>query len=243
MIPTKYTRNDLVGREVRLTREIRTKGGTVVSPDTKLTIVDVVRGHGFIVQSAKCPCCGMAAYIRGVSRDSLELVDEPSVTKRSREGLRMRFPTEAEYNKLIDIAAHDLGHRKMYSWVTGDKTGDYFAQRRDKCKVTFCGLHTGFRPAFEIPDGADMPTLKIGESVVIGTLYLGNIPVAVPAENTITMPYEIRNSRLTLRAALDNSACQMRAIYIGEGVFICDRVMLADVPYHDIERALRGKEA
>lgn len=243
MIPAKYTREDLVGKEVRLTREIRTKGGVVITPGTKLIIVDVIRGHGFIVQSAKCPCCGMSAYIRHVSRDSLELVDEPSGVKRERSGLRMRFPTEAEYNKLVEAAkgVHSLGHKKMYSWVIDEKPGAFFARRGDRNKVTFLYPHVGFRPAFEIPKGADIPALNIGEAVVVGTLYLGDEPIAVPAANAVTPEYTLRGQSLTLRAAPDDPKYHMRAVYIGEGVFVCDRVMLANVSHPDVERAIDKK--
>ena len=75
MIPLKYNREDLLGKTCRPLRRIRNHAGAVVDENTICTIIDVVRGHGFTIQTDECPCCHVAVRITGISRDSLELVD------------------------------------------------------------------------------------------------------------------------------------------------------------------------
>lgn len=48
----------------------------MVTPTTICTIVDVVRGHGFIIKTDACPHCGQRAYITHVPRNELELIEE-----------------------------------------------------------------------------------------------------------------------------------------------------------------------
>lgn len=76
MIDRKYSGKDLIGRKCRPVRPIRNGGGEGVTQDTICTIVNVVRGHGFIIQSEKCPHCGQYAYISRISRNDLELLEE-----------------------------------------------------------------------------------------------------------------------------------------------------------------------
>lgn len=76
MIGKKYRREDLIGKKCRPVRDIQNGGGDGISPATICTIVNVVRGHGFKIKTEKCPCCGQYAYITGVSRDDLELIEE-----------------------------------------------------------------------------------------------------------------------------------------------------------------------
>ena len=76
MIPMKYKGSDLIGKKCRPTRYIRNGAGDGITPKTVCTIVDVVRGHGFTIQTETCPHCGQYAYIRKVKREELELVDE-----------------------------------------------------------------------------------------------------------------------------------------------------------------------
>ena len=75
MIPLKLTRDELAGKYCRPLRRIRNHAGAVVDENTICTIIDVVRGHGFTIQTEECPCCHVAVRITGISRDSLELVD------------------------------------------------------------------------------------------------------------------------------------------------------------------------
>lgn len=41
-----------------------------------MTIANVVRGKGLYIKTEKCPHCGQYAYIIGVSREDLELIEE-----------------------------------------------------------------------------------------------------------------------------------------------------------------------
>lgn len=76
MIPTKYKRDDLIGKKCRPVCNIKNHGGAMVTPTTICTLVDVTRGHGFIIKTDVCPHCGQCAYITHVSRNELELVEE-----------------------------------------------------------------------------------------------------------------------------------------------------------------------
>lgn len=78
MIDKKYRREDLIGRKCRPVRNIRNGAGDGISPSTICKIVDVVRGHGFTIQTEKCPCCGQYAYITRVNRNDLELIEDVS---------------------------------------------------------------------------------------------------------------------------------------------------------------------
>lgn len=75
MIPTKFTRDDLVGRYVRPVRTIRNGAGVGITPQTRCEILDVVRGHGITIKTEKCKCCGMCAFITGIARQDLELIE------------------------------------------------------------------------------------------------------------------------------------------------------------------------
>ena len=74
MIDKKYRGKDLIGKKCRATRMIRNGGGFALNPGSECMIVDVIPGHGFVIQTPKCPCCGVSVYIRRVSRDALELL-------------------------------------------------------------------------------------------------------------------------------------------------------------------------
>lgn len=76
MIDKKYRREDLIGKKCRPLRNIRNKGGEGISPSTVCTIVNVVRGHGFIIETDKCPCCGQFSRISHVDRNDLELIED-----------------------------------------------------------------------------------------------------------------------------------------------------------------------
>ena len=76
MISAKYTREDLLGRYVWPVRRIRNGAGIGITPQTRCKVMDVVRGRGITIQTDKCECCGMYAYITGVARQDLELIDD-----------------------------------------------------------------------------------------------------------------------------------------------------------------------
>lgn len=76
MIPTKYKGEDLIGRRCRPLRNIRNGGGDGITPNTVCIITNVVRGHGFTIETVPCPCCGQYAHISRVRRCDLELLQE-----------------------------------------------------------------------------------------------------------------------------------------------------------------------
>ena len=76
MIPKKYTGEMLKGRKARCLCDISNKGGHGISAGSTVTIVNVVRGKGLYVKTEKCPHCGQYAYINGVARNELELMEE-----------------------------------------------------------------------------------------------------------------------------------------------------------------------
>lgn len=75
MIPTKYKGTDLIGKKARAVCQIRNGAGDGLDIGAIVTIVEVVRGHGFNIQSETCPCCKQFCYIRHVSRADLELLE------------------------------------------------------------------------------------------------------------------------------------------------------------------------
>ena len=76
MIPKHLKRDDLIGRKCLALRDIRNGSGKGISARYICTIKGVVRGHGFIIQTEKCPHCGQYAYFTHVSREDLELISE-----------------------------------------------------------------------------------------------------------------------------------------------------------------------
>ena len=77
MIPKKYSGEELRNRYCRPVRKIKNGAGDAVSPDTICRIVNVVRGHGFTIETEKCSQCGQSAYISRIAREDLELIENP----------------------------------------------------------------------------------------------------------------------------------------------------------------------
>ena len=75
MIDRKYRGEDLIGKKCKPVRSIKNGGGDGITTDTICTIKDVVRGHGFTIQTDKCPHCGQYAYITRVNRQDLRLFE------------------------------------------------------------------------------------------------------------------------------------------------------------------------
>lgn len=75
MIDKKFKCKDLIGKKCRPVRTVRNVAGYGITTGTICTIKDVVRGHGFTIQSDKCPHCGQFAHITRVNRQDLELVE------------------------------------------------------------------------------------------------------------------------------------------------------------------------
>lgn len=76
MIPKRYTGKTLEGRKVRIDREMRNGAGAGITPGIVATIVRVVRGRGLVIKTDTCPHCGMYAYITGVPREYLTLIEQ-----------------------------------------------------------------------------------------------------------------------------------------------------------------------
>lgn len=74
MIDKKLNRDALIGRKCRIMHALENHGGHGCSAGTVCTILDVVRGHGFAIQTDKCPHCGQYTYFTHVSRNDLELM-------------------------------------------------------------------------------------------------------------------------------------------------------------------------
>lgn len=76
MIPKSFTGKMLEGKKVRIDREMQNRAGTGIAPGSTATIMRVVRGKGLAIKTEKCPHCGMFAYITGVSRNDVTLIEE-----------------------------------------------------------------------------------------------------------------------------------------------------------------------
>lgn len=74
MIDKKLNRDALIGKKCRIMRDLENRSGHGCSAGKVCTIVDVIRGHGFAIQTDKCPHCGQYTYFTHVSRNDLELM-------------------------------------------------------------------------------------------------------------------------------------------------------------------------
>lgn len=84
MIPKNMKSRDMVGMNVRTTRAIKNGAGIVVPKGKVVKIVSF--GRAFTIRTEECPHCGLSAYISGVTRDEVELVEEKGgVINRDRE--------------------------------------------------------------------------------------------------------------------------------------------------------------
>ncbi len=72
MIPKNIRSRDMVGMDVRTTREIRNGAGIVVPKGKTVRIASF--GRAFTIKTEECPHCGLSAYISGVTRDAVELL-------------------------------------------------------------------------------------------------------------------------------------------------------------------------
>lgn len=163
-------------------------------------------------------------------------------TKDWSQLVAMRTLTSELYDGLGVVTKWDDGlmhWRNMFSW-TDDASGrvlsyklirGYFAAMAlDDAVAHDTFEYIGLRPVFEIVDADFCTSLKVGDVVVMGTLYVGDRPVKVPQHPTydgdITSYGQNNTSKITLGLALEDEGYQMKAVYIGDGLFVCDRVML-----------------
>ena len=75
MIRKDLSGDELIGRKCRTVCPIQNKSGQGITAETICVIKDVVKGHGITIQTEACPVCGQYAYITGVKREELELID------------------------------------------------------------------------------------------------------------------------------------------------------------------------
>lgn len=109
MIPKKYSGDELKNKFCRPVRKIRNGGGAAISPETICRIVSVVRGHGFTIETEKCPRCGQSAYISRVSRDDLELVENPMMKDLVNDGEKSIEHLQSLCDKLDQIIHENDG--------------------------------------------------------------------------------------------------------------------------------------
>lgn len=74
MIPKNMKSSDMVGMEVRTSRELQNRAGICVPKGTAVRISGF--GRCFSIKTEKCPHCGLSAYISGVTREDVELISE-----------------------------------------------------------------------------------------------------------------------------------------------------------------------
>lgn len=165
----------------------------------------------------------------------------------------MRNITSDEYELLRSATSGD--DNKMHwkdIWSITATAGEYEETSHDtygylsaewKSSITMYehGSTSGLRPAFAVSNSDDYADLSVGDVVVMGTLYVGSTPVKVPSTPTkdgdITAYGERNSEKITLGEAQEDTAYQMQAIYVGNGLFVCDRVMLNDLTWKQIETA------
>ncbi len=86
MIPKNMRSKDMVGMNVRTTKTIRNGAGIVV-PQGKIVKICSF-GRAFTIKTEECSHCGLSAYISGVKRDEVELLEtdqQPKDDKRYEE--------------------------------------------------------------------------------------------------------------------------------------------------------------
>lgn len=178
--------------------------------------------------------------------------------------VKLRNITSDEYDLLCDATngSNDLMHwNKIYSATDTIYDNDesihilrgYFSARTSSNYISESnrGIIDGWRPAFEVltPD-TDCSDLSVGDIVIMGTIYVGGTPLKVPT-NPVNPDYDSSSdmsaynkngsgitSKITLGAALEDTAYQMKAVYVGDGLFVCDRCVLNYITWNQINAAL-----
>ena len=168
--------------------------------------------------------------------------------------LSMRIPTNLEWDLLMDVTNEDdmLSHWKgMFTWVEDEENryrlptfrravrGYGSARFWSYRNATYQNVTVGFRPAVDLEHGALPPDFKNGETVVVGTLYMDDIPVRVPQKPTYNgdIADYIPGAKLEIRPALDDPDYQVTGILV-DGSFIADRCLLKEISYMNIETAI-----
>ena len=157
---------------------------------------------------------------------------------------KMRLPTNAEWNRLVDVVGEGdnvLHWSNMYSWCQ-DTDPFYPLKRmvRGRLLARYWGgrsisrrhANVGFRPAFEFSGNR---SLADGTVTTADTLYMDGSPVKVPVNPTKDgdIPDYIPGAKLEFREAIDDAAYQVKAIKVGNAL-IADRVLLKNISWGDL---------
>lgn len=164
---------------------------------------------------------------------------------------RMRIPTKHEYDRMMAAADGDdsITHWSSVAvWAVGGPSDSYTKALRgftgpfDTTTLhRSCHYNVGFRPAFDCTTPKELPKdLKRGDIIVIGSLYMNGKPVRIQQQfEDKRVAHYLKDAKLEIRDELDLPNSSVWAIYIGDGVFVCDRPVLRDISYDDIEFALK----
>ena len=170
-----------------------------------------------------------------------------------KNNMKMRIPTNYEWDKFMDVIQEDddKAHwKKMFSWVHDPNFEETYPSHRvnrgydaaRNVSWSSSGLrdaHLGFRPAFDILEtDALVSGLRDGDTVTIGTLYMGGKPVKVPQNLTYDgdIADYILGAKLEMQEALADPAYQVTAIRVGN-VLIADRCLVRNISYDDTQTA------
>lgn len=167
--------------------------------------------------------------------------------------MKLRIPANREYHRLIEVTGGD--NAKMHwdhfmTWVN-DMENDYGFNATYRVYFGFYsassifwdtpgyrGVDLGFRPAYDLSPGA-LTSVKEGEQMVMGTLFMAGKPVKVPQNPVYTgdITSYIPGAALELREPLDDPDYQVMGYRIGNAA-IADRCLLNMISYADIEAAV-----
>ena len=171
--------------------------------------------------------------------------------------MKMRIPTTEEWDKFMDVVCEDNSRshwKNMLSWVNDSDFEDKYPSHRvsrgygsarvwDWYDSSYRSAYLGFRPAFDILEtDALVSDLRDGDTVTIGTLYMGGKPVKVPQNPTFDgdIADYILGAKLEMRENLADPAYQVTAIRVGN-VLIADRCLVQNISYDDIQAACIGE--
>ena len=152
MIPKQYTGDKLRGKYCRPIHKIRNGSGDAISPDTICRIVNVVRGHGFIIETEKCSQCGQSAYISRVKREELELIENSQLDDLIHNGSKSAEKLQKLCDKIDQLTGNSDGcdccmgdealfWKDEYNNVFVDSQGEIMVTVKDnimRFKVDFC---------------------------------------------------------------------------------------------------------
>lgn len=173
--------------------------------------------------------------------------------------MKMRIPTNKEYDKLVKVtggADEKMHWVDMFSLVndaedeynipasTRAVRGCHSARYWGNYHATNRYVRVGFRPAIEGLDPDILTSdIKDGDSMVIGTLYMGGTPVKIPTNPTYGGDIQayIPGTHLRMEAPLDDPAYQVTGIRDGDKVYV-DRTLLNMISYEDIEYAITPED-